>query len=227
MEENITDKLSFVEKELKDKKELKDLQDILVKHISDSPKTEDDLLKLVPNAKYDQILKILKSLLSLKLINKEGFPVKYSLSKEIKDKLDERKVISENDKNQLRAAILIESKSNDKGKLRSAMEEISNTLKNDKNYLVYDLEVAEIILHDDLFSTYISAEVSCATLHDLFRLIFFYGATSVEILRPNKTQVSISDLQQTSSLLVDMIHGYVDMIYQLKKENAELSKLRR
>lgn len=227
MNENITDNLSFVEKELKDKKELKDLQDILVKHISDSPKTEDELLKLVPNAKYDQILKILKSLLSLKLINKEGFPVKYSLSKEIKDKLDERKAMSENDKNQLRAAILIESKSNDKGKLRSAMEEISTALKNDKNYLVYDLEVAEIILHDDLFSTYISAEVSCGTLHDLFRLIFFYGATSVEILRPNKTQVNISDLQQTSSLLVDMIHGYVDMIYQLKKENAELSKLRR
>jgi len=227
MSENITDKLSFEENELKEKKELKDLQDILVKHISESPKTEDELLKLVPNAKYEQVLKILKSLLSLKLITKEGFPVKYSLSPEIADRLFERKTLSENDKNQLRVAILIESKSNDKGKLRLAMEEISQKLKTDKNYLVYDLEIAEIILHDDLFSTYISAEVSCATLLDLFRLIFFYGATSVDILKPTKTQVSISDLQQTSSLIVDMIHGHVEMIYQLKKENAELSRLRR
>jgi hypothetical protein len=166
-------------------------------------------------------------MLFLKLITKEGYPVVYSLSKEIQEGLTEKKKLSENDKNQLKVAVLIESKANDKGELRKAMEQIADALKKDENYYIYSLDIAEIILHDDLFSTYISAEVSCSTLGSLFRLIYYYGATSVEILRPEKLNVTIGDLQQTSQVITDMTHGYAQMIFQLKQENAELSKLRR
>lgn len=219
--------LDYESSQLKEKVAMQDLQTLVGKELKNGPRTEDDLLKVIPGAKYDELIKVLKNMLFLKLITKEGYPVVYSLSKEIQEGLTEKKKLSENDKNQLKVAVLIESKANDKGELRKAMEQIADALKKDENYYIYSLDIAEIILHDDLFSTYISAEVSCSTLGSLFRLIYYYGATSVEILRPEKLNVTIGDLQQTSQVITDMTHGYAQMIFQLKQENAELSKLRR
>lgn len=221
------DQLNYETQQVKERRELQELQAIIGKHLSESPKTEDDLIRLIPNAKYDQIIAVLKNMLFLKLITKEGFPVKYSLSSEIKEKLIDRKRISENDKNLLKVAVLIESKSNDKSDLRKAMEHIADSLKADEQYLIYNLDIAEIVVHDDLFSTYISAELSCNSINSLFRLIYFYGATSVEILKPEKFNVHISDLQQASQIITDMTHGYAQMIFQLRKENEELGKLKR
>ena len=218
--------LDYDSLQLKEKLEIQELQNLIGKHLADSSKTEDDLIRLIPNARYEQIVQALKNMLSLKLITKEGFPVKYSLSSEVKDKLTERKRLSENDKNTIKVAVIIESKSNDKLSLRKGMEQILESLKNDKEYLIYDSTLAEIVVHDDLFSTYISATLSCNEINSLFKLIYFYGATSVEVLKPDKLNVTISDLQNTIMIITDMTHGYAQMIHTLKKENEALSRLR-
>ncbi|HPV66028.1 MAG TPA: hypothetical protein PK655_01070 [archaeon] len=218
--------LDYEALQLKEKLEIQELQNLIGKHLADSSKTEDDLIRLIPNARYEQIVQALKNMLFLKLITKEGFPVKYSLSSEVKDKLTERKRLSENDKNTIKVAVIIESKSNDKLSLRKGMEQILESLKNDKEYLIYDSTLAEIVVHDDLFSTYISATLSCNEINSLFKLIYFYGATSVEVLKPDKLNVTISDLQNTIMIITDMTHGYAQMIHTLKKENEALSRLR-
>ncbi len=219
--------LDHESQKLKEAREMQELQAIIGKSLSESPKTEDELLKLIPNANYDQIVSVLKNMLFLKLITKEGFPVKYSLASGIKEKLLERKKISENDKNLIKLTLLIESKSNDKIELRKGMEQITDALKKDEQYLIYNIDIAEIVVHDDLFSTYISAELSCNSINALFRLIYFYGATSVEILKPDKFVVTIYDLQQSAQIITDMTHGYAQMIYDLRKQNSELAKLRK
>lgn len=216
--------ISFKEEEIKKNYDLKELRNIIAKSLAKGDKTDQDLKKEIPNAKYEEILEVLKTMLSLKLIKKDGFPVKYSLSEEIKDTLEKRKSLSENDTNPLRVAIIIESKSNDKTSLREAMEKILTSLKNDDNYFIYDASLADIVVHDDLFSTYISAEVSCRDLFNLFRLIYYYGVTSIDVLRPEKLNVSLSDLQNSLSTIIDMVHGYTDMIYDLKRKNDVLSK---
>lgn len=218
--------LDYEALQLKEKLEIQELQNLIGKHLADSSKTEDDLIRLIPNARYEQIVQALKNMLFLKLITKEGFPVKYSLSSEVKDKLTERKRLSENDKNTIKVAVIIKSKSNDKLSLRKGMEQILKSLKNDKEYLIYDSTLAEIVVHDDLFSTYISATLSCNEINSLFKLIYFYGATSVEVLKPDKLNVTISDLQNTIMIITDMTHGYAQMIHTLKKENEALSRLR-
>ncbi|MFA5745394.1 MAG: hypothetical protein WCX82_04385 [archaeon] len=219
--------LDYESQKLKDYRDMIELQTIIGKYLSEGSRTEDDLIKLIPNAKYDQIVGILKNMLFLKLITKDGYPVKYSISKEISEKLIERKRISETDKNLIKIAVLIESKSNDKAELRKANDQIAASLKADEQYLVYDLNIAEIVLHDDLFSTYISAEVSCSSLNSVFRLIYFYGATSIEVLKPDKYTVSLSDLQQTAQIITDMTHGYAQMIYELRNKNDAMSKFKK
>jgi len=218
---------TYDDEKLKKANDLKNLKDVIAKELSKGPKTEDALKKAIPNASYAEILNALKFLLQLKLIKKEGYPVTYSLSDEIKNKLKEREELRESDTNLLKAAIIIESKSDDKAKLSNFMETLFKNLKEDKAYRVYDASLEEIIVHDGLFSTYITAELSCVDLHSLFRLIYYYGATNVEILEPTKIQVGLVDLQKSAMLISDMIHGYADMIFKLKKENEELSKLRR
>lgn len=122
---------------------------------------------------------------------------------------------------------MIETKSNDKSELRKGMEQIMDSLKIDDQYLIYDISLADIVVHDDLFSTYISANLSCNSITSLFRLIYFYGATSVEVIKPDKFTVTISDLQQAAFTITDMTHGYAQMIFKLRKENSELAKLRK
>ena len=219
--------LDYESLKLKENLELQELQTIIGKALSESSMTEDDLIKLVPNAKYDQIVSALKNMLFLKVITKNGFPVTYSLASGVKEKLFEKKKLSENDKNLLKASVMIEAKSNDKSDLRKGMEQISAALKADEHYLIYDINLADIIVHDDLFSTYISASLSCDSINSLFRLIYFYGATSVEVIKPDKFTVTISDLQQAALTITDMTHGYAQMIFKLRKENSELSKLRK
>jgi len=219
--------LDYESSQLKEQREIMELQGLVGKQLATGPKTEEELMQAIPGAKYEEIVKVLKSMLFLKLITKDGYPVRYSLSSFVQQGIQDKKNILENDKNLIRVAILIESKANDKSELRKAMDTIADSLKKDENYYIYSLDIAEIILHDDLFSTYISAEVSCPSIFSLFRLIYFYGATSVEILKPDKYIISISDLQQTSHIITEMTHGYAQMIYQLKQENAELSKLKR
>lgn len=220
MQENI----SFDEQEIKKQHDLKNLRELIAKSLSKGSKTDEDLKKEIPDAKYEEILSVLKNMLSLKLITKEGFPVKYSLSQDIIKTLEKRKELSATDKNPIRVSIIIESKSDSKSALREAMEKILTSLKEDKAYFVYDSSLAEIVVHDDLFSTYISAEVSCADLFNLFRLIYYYGVTSIDVLKPEKLNIGISDLQNSLQTMVDMVHGYADIIYDLKKKNDLLSK---
>jgi hypothetical protein len=219
--------LDYESQKLKENLELQELQTIIGKALSISSKTEDDLIKLIPNAKYEQIVQALKNMLFLKIITKEGFPVTYSLAPGVKDMLIEKKKISENDKNLLKVSLMIETKSNDKSELRKGMEQIMDSLKIDDQYLIYDISLADIVVHDDLFSTYISANLSCNSITSLFRLIYFYGATSVEVIKPDKFTVTISDLQQAAFTITDMTHGYAQMIFKLRKENSELAKLRK
>jgi DNA-binding HxlR family transcriptional regulator len=220
MDENI----SYKEEEIKKQHSLLELRNLIAKSLSKGAKTDEELKKEIPGASYEELLSVIKNMLNLKLIKKEGYPVKYFLSDEILKTLEKRKELSEKDTHPIRVAIMIESKSDSKTALREAMEKIEDSLKKDNNYFVYDSSLAEIVVHDDLFSTYLSAEVSCADLFNLFRLIYFYGVTSIDVLKPEKLHVPVSDLQNSLQTIVDMVHGYADIIYNLKKKNEILSK---
>lgn len=199
-------------------KRILDLRKEIAKSIYKSPKTDEELKKEFKDASYEDLTATLKNMLVLKLIKREGFPAKYSISKEIAEKLDSRKSISESDKNLIKVSIMIESKGDNKATLEDAMNKIEERLKSDEKFLVYESKIAEIVVHDGLFSTYIEAEVSCKDLQSLFRLVYYYGVTSIDVIKPEKLNIPISDLQESLFTIVDMTHGYADMIFKLKQE---------
>ncbi|MEI8364380.1 MAG: hypothetical protein WCF78_02900 [archaeon] len=218
--------ISFKDEELKKNLSIIDLRNLIAKNLSTGDKTEEDLKKLIPGATYEELVLALRNMLTLKLIKKEGFPIKYSLSLDIKEKLAKRKEISNTDQNPIKVSIIIESMASDKGALRNAMEEILERLRKDPNYKVYEASLAEVVVQEatSLFSTYIEAEVSCLDFQSLLKLIYYYGVTSIDVNKPEKLTVSISDLQEGLFAIVDMTHGYADMIYKLKQEMGHLKK---
>ncbi len=217
---------SFKDDELKKNLSILDLRNLVAKNLSTGDKTEDDLKKLIPGATYEQLVLALKNMLTLKLIKKEGFPIKYSLSSDIKERLLRRKDVSNTDSNPIRVSIMIESMANDKSALRTAMEQILERLKADTNYKIYESSLAEVVVHEltGLFSTYIEAEVSCSNFQSLLKLIYYYGVTSIDVTKPEKLTLSISDLQEGLFAIVDMTHGYADMVYKLQQELKHLKK---
>jgi DNA-binding HxlR family transcriptional regulator len=216
---------TYEEEKQKEINNIDELKKVIAQRLSKGKKTEDDLQKEIPNASYELLSKALKDLLFLKLIKKEGFPVEYSLSEELLKKLNQRKELAANDKNNIRVSILIESKADNKKALREGMEKIINKLKEDKSFVIYDMDLAEIVVHDDLFSTYISGDVSCASLSEVFRLVYYYGVTSIDVIKPEKLVVPLSDLQESLLTIVDMTHGYAEMIFNLNKKVESLENI--
>ncbi len=225
-EEIKEDVKSYKDEELKKSISVLELRNEIAKQLSTGSKTDDELKKLIPGATYEDIVLALKNMLTLKLVNKDGYPVKYTLSKEIIDKLKSRKEISGSDLNPIRVSIIIESMASDKGALREGMEKIEKLLREDKSYFVYDITLAEIIIQEQtgLFSTYIEGEVSCPDFKSLLRLVYYYGVTAIDVLKPDKLNIPISDLQEALFTIVDMTHGYAEMIYKLKQELGHIKK---
>jgi len=217
---------SYKDEELKKNLSVLELRNEIAKQLSTGPKTDDELKKQIPGATYEEIVLALKNMLTLKLVNKDGYPVKYTLSKDILDKLKSRKEMSGTDSNPIRVSIIIESMASDKGALREGMQKIENLLKEDKSYFVYDCSLADIVIQEQtgLFSTYIEAEVSCQDFNSLLRLVYYYGVTAIDVLKPDKLVIPISDLQEALFTIVDMTHGYAEIIYKLKQELGHIKK---
>ena len=217
---------SYKDEELKKSLSVLELRNEIAKQLSTGNKTDDELKKLIPGATYEEIVLALKNMLILKLVTKDGYPVKYSLSKDIIERLKTRREMSATDQNPIRVSIIIESMASDKGTLREGMEKIETLLKEDKMYFVYDVTLAEIIVQEQtgLFSTYIEGEVSCPDFKSLLRLVYYYGVTAIDILKPDKLTIPISDLQEGLFTIVDMTHGYAEMIYKLKQELSHAQK---
>ncbi|MFH0905954.1 MAG: hypothetical protein V1824_01290 [archaeon] len=225
MAENIqANNLNLKDKELKEARDIMQLRGEIAKLIHREPKSEEELIKEL-KVDYNILIKTLKNMIFLKLIKKNGFPAKYSISDEIAKKLMERKEIFSNDKNAIRLNFLIESKSDNKAYLEKLNNTIVESLKKDERYTVYNITIAETTIVEGLFSTYISAEVSCANLVAILSLIYYYGITSIDIIKPDNLKLQISDLQSFFLAIIETTQNYSEAIFKLTSQVNELNSL--
>ncbi|MDD3084200.1 MAG: hypothetical protein PHP82_04205, partial [Candidatus ainarchaeum sp.] len=123
------------------------------------PKTEEELNKQL-NIPYDRLTQELKIMLKLNLIKKQGYPTKYCLRQEIVDKIQERKKIAEKDAFKMRIRAIIEFKAIEKTLLKKHVKKIKEALEKEKDFTIYDIEEAEPIEEDELFSSYLEINLS-------------------------------------------------------------------
>ena len=158
----------------------------------------------------------LKQMLKLELIEKlPGFPIKYALKKGISSELERRKGIEVEDPNKLRLKIIIEAQAIEESLLKKQIDDIAKALRKEADFTIYALDSAEIIKEGEHYSSFLEVNVSVKNFKALVRLMFFYGPTSVEVIKPKEYKFSAADLQDALVDFAQMVHNYTEYITKL------------
>jgi hypothetical protein len=175
---------------------------------------------------YGKLMEELKEMLQLDLIAKDGFPTKYSLKKEIVQKVQERKKIEEKDLFKIRLNCIFEAKAIEEDLLKKTLAEIEENLKEEPVFTIYDIKKAEIQQDGEYYSSFIEANLSVKNFRAIIRLMFYYAPISIEVLKPAKIELQAGDLQDSLVDMAELIHAYADKITRLmnRKELEDFTK---
>lgn len=186
-----------------------------------SPKTVDELnaqLKIP----FDQLNGHLKHMLKLELVKVGGYPQKYALSEAVAVGLRRRKEIGEKDPFDLRIKVVIEFKAVEEGFLDKHMKEVEGKLRKDSNYTIYDIYKAKPQKVGSHYSAYLEANLSARDFTSIVRFMYFFGPSSVEVIRPQKVVLPMDDLQDALMEMADMIQSYNQaMLKSMAKDELE------
>ncbi|MDD4983371.1 MAG: helix-turn-helix domain-containing protein [Candidatus ainarchaeum sp.] len=188
------------------------------------PKTAEDINKQL-DIGYAQVTKELNNMLKQGLIKKQdGFPTKYTLDDYIIETVKKRKQISENDSYKLKVRAIIELQGIDKDLVRVNLEKIEKMMTNEKDFTIYDSKISEILEQDNMFFGYIDATLSLKSFSTLIYFVSFYTPTSVEVIAPEKYDISMYELQDGIMDLSALIQKYVAEIHK-RLSQEEVKKM--
>jgi hypothetical protein len=194
--------------------EFSETQKRIALSILDSAKSADELVKEF-NLSHSEVMSELKGLLKLKLVSQSGYPPKYLLKKDVGEAVIKRKEIAEKDPFRIRLNIIIEAQAVEESILVKKMKEIAAALKNEKNYTVYSSNLAKTVKSGNYYSTYLDMSLSVKDFTTLVNLMYFYGPVSVEVVKPEKLELTAAELQDGLGVMAGMIQSYNNSILKL------------
>jgi hypothetical protein len=204
--------------------EYSELQKRIALLLMHEPKTAEDLNKQL-NIQYSQLMEELKGMLKLDLISKEGFPTYYKLKDNISQEIQRRKDLSAKDSNKIRLKVIIEFQAAKKDSLDKGMKKVKEMLSKEPDFQVYALNAAEPLEEGEHYSSYFDVNLSLKDFRAITKLIFYYAPSSIEVLKPDKIELSADDLQDSLVEMSDMVQGYLQTI-QKSLNKAELEAFR-
>jgi hypothetical protein len=183
-----------------------------------SPKTAEELNKQL-NIPYSRLMEELKGMLKLKVVERTGFPTKYQLKQDIAQEVKKRQKISEVDQFKIRVKAFIEMQAIEEGLLQKQLDKLEGAVQKEKAFTVYLLEKAPIEQSGEYYSSYIEVNFSVKDFVSLVRFMFFYGPSSIEVIKPDRVDFSAQDFQDGLVDMADMVHKYSN--YIAKKMNKD------
>lgn len=202
-----------------------ELQKKIAIALINSPKTAEQLSKEL-NTNITSITDEIKLMMKLNLIEKTGFPTKYKLKDSILVELQKRKEISAKDKYQLRLRAIIEIKAISEELLKKEMEKVKSLLQNEKDFTIYSIIEAEPIKEAEHYSSYLDVNLSLKDFRAISKLLFFYGPSALEVLKPEKITFAADDLQDALVEMASYIQSYNQYIARLANK-AKLEEFRK
>jgi hypothetical protein len=187
-------------------------------------KTEDELNKQL-NMPYDKLTNELKNMLKLKVILREGYPTKYKLKPEIIEEVKKRKKIAEQDSYKIRVRGIIDFQAITPELLEKHMGKIKKALEEEKVFTVYSIDVAEIE-HDDeneMYSAFMEVNLTAKDFPSLIRFLFYYGPSTIEVIRPSKIELSQYEFEAGLVDLATIFQKYANY-FTKKLTKEELAK---
>ncbi|MCR4368320.1 MAG: hypothetical protein NUV67_00240 [archaeon] len=186
-----------------------------------SPKTVEDLNKQL-GIPFDDLNDSLKQMVRLKLVKVEGYPSKYKLMENIVTAVRRRKEIAEKDPFDMRIKAVIEIRAVEEDFLKKNMDTLEKKLRENKNYTIYDIYRAKAISELNHYTAYLEVNMSAKDFTSLVQFMYFFGPTSVEVLKPQKVVLSMDDLQDALMEMAEMIQSYnASMLKSMSKDELE------
>jgi len=186
------------------------------------PKTEEELHKQL-NLPYDKLSVELKEMLKLGLVLKEGYPTKYRLRQDIINELQKRKKIAEDDSFKIKIRAIIELKAVEENLLKKHLEKITEALQNEKRFTIYGINQAEVVEEDEMYSSFLEVTLTVKDFPMLISFLFYYGPTTVEVMKPSKIELSSYEFQEGLVTLSEIFQKYADY-FTKKLTKAELDR---
>lgn len=174
----------------------------------------------------EELQKELERMLELKVLEEnEGI---FSLKKEVVKELQKRKELSESDSFKLRLLAYIELQALEEEMLSKQLNSIVEKIKQNDDVTVYSVEIAPIEKQQtsEYYSSYIEVNFTIRDFTSLIQFMFYYGPSTVEVLKPGKMEIQASDLQDALAELSDINSKYTNYIASSmnKKELEEFNK---
>ena len=190
-----------------------------------SPKTVEELNSQL-GLPFTRLNDSLKQMLKLNLVKVEGYPQKYVLSAKVAEGVRRRKEIAEKDPFELRLKATIEIRAVEEVFLKKHMDEIAEKLRKDKTLNIYDIFRAKPLRDGGYFTSYFQVNLSAKDFSSIVRFMYFFGPSSVEVLKPAKVVLPMDDLQDALMEMAEMIQSYNHAMLKSmnKDELANFSK---
>ncbi len=190
-----------------------------------SPKSVDDLNRVL-SIPFDELNESLRQMLKLKLVKVDGYPQKYSLADSVVEGVRRRKEIAEKDPFELRLKATIEIKALEEQFLEKQMAEVEANLRKQKVLTIYDIYHAPALKEGGYYSSYLEVNLSAKDFTAIVQFMYFFGPTSIEVIKPAKITLSMDDLQDALIEMSQMIQSYNHAMLKSmnKDELAEFAK---
>ncbi|MFA5357326.1 MAG: hypothetical protein WC308_00170 [archaeon] len=185
------------------------------------PRGREELQKKLGISKeaFDEVI---VRMLKLKLVskNKENC---YVLKQEIVDEVLRRRAIVEVDSFRIRLRVIIDLQAIEKGLLKKHTDKVVEALKKEKLFTIYGIHRAKPAKEGEMYSSFIEVDLSVKNFSSAVRLLFYYGASSVEVLKPDKLTLSQYEFQEGLVELAMIFQNY-SKYFLSKMTDDELRK---
>lgn len=186
------------------------------------PKTIEDINKQL-DLGFEAITSEINNMLKLGLIKKtDDFPTKYVLDDHIIAELKKRKEIAEKDSYKIKVQMIIDVEGVIKEVVEKHLENIKKILEQEKDITIYDIKTSDLLAQDNSYFGYVNITCTVKDFSTMVRIIMYYAPSSIEILAPNKLDISLYELQDGLIELSQKTQLYVkELQKRLTKEETE------
>ncbi len=184
-------------------------------------KTAEELNKQL-SIPYNNLMEELKGMLKLGVVERSGYPTKYTLKENIASEVQRRKKVSDDDQYEIRVRAFIEMQAIEKDLLKKQLLKLKEALQGDEDFTLYAAESQKIVQDGEYYSSFIDLNFSVKDFVSLVKFMFSYSPTSVEILKPAKIELSAQDFQDGLVDIADWVQKYTSYISKnMKREDVE------
>ena len=195
-----------------------------------SPLTKDQLREktALSSAQVEEELKFLQQLKLISLSSES--PPNYALLPLIAEELKRRKSLEAEDDNRFRVRVLIEVQAVEETMLQKQVERVVENMEKEPFFRIYSKTIEPPVKVEERYSTFLDVNLSVRDFRGVIRLMFFYGPSTIEVIKPSKFEFTPQDFQDGLVDMGEMIHAYAEYIMgmmnrkQVEEFNATLFK---